>query len=1355
MMNKTYFFNNLLILLAFQLFLPHLSFSQSGSDELECRVLYMPTEDEFGRVEYLFTPNISDTLVFYHTQWYSCQPDFINQTNIRGKRNIERLLPGESFYNTFTNPEGEYSATIERDGRFYICHFNLFNNGCTDPSALNYHMYATIDDDSCEFEESACAEITTIYEVHPDCGYSDGKISVNASGSNLQYRLNSGAWQESSLFENLPEGNYTVRARNSSTNCQDSRNIELDCEEEQICPRISRVNIVHQPSTCGIDNGQIWIDASGSSNEYSIDNGQTWQSWDVFTDLAPGRYFAYARNTETQCRSNRRIFDLSCAPSCSDGVKNGTETQVDCGGTCAPCCPEDISVRVLNYPYCPSGREGQIRISARGVDLEYSINNGQSYRSSPVFGNRIGNRNLNIAVRSKKTGCVRKLLRYYLPCAEPCPAITQVSLSEPHCETPNSGSIRIQLGEGQGNLGINTFSRPNGSNGVPTYEYSIDNGMVWQGRPVFQVGAGTYNILVRNNETDCTRGQQVSLSCFSCYDGKRNGDEEEVDCGGEYCHSCECPTVEDIKQSLAAQQGPQGGSGGVGEATTNTFICDLPEYFECPECASFRSCFDDIDNDGDQLCDCEDPGCQQWYDEICEKETEQCSDGIDNDQDGVIDCFDFDCFPNFNCAEDFSDQLGRSTLTHDRSDLVLALYYNYNITEFISEHGIPHWNRSLKINDTEIIPIAPLGSLEMHAMIVVMNNDQYNFISTNDLLNSIRQLNNNAINTNSSLSRELIEVLAKLQLFGNRSLNGGQNIEIAKFIQNSNAPKGLNKLDPPEEENDYCTYSCTDISVGEIEVIEVDGVVEGASMQVDRGRYYLNATGVTCNFWIKTCFPSDTSPLHGNQIGFGGSEFGSSSFNNEPAPASQEFMDRIRLCSLAGSQNSSEHETDAGFCRSIEKLFDCDKTGRIGNDLSWRTIELLYNAKETVYDSETDDEGHINEAAELLCDAEGGEAAEVANLLEEFINYAALNGWEDLISIEEFQILSEFLDEEEIDMTEGEFISLFREEECLTLMNRSSINSCFLFDSEDKECINIYKSELAEYGVTDFSQAHIACQKLSELLDIITNDPYAFFTECFDENDPNSVWSDLLSFSTPEFIRETIEQRASDGSWFVHDLDDARGPLVNADFYSVNFGNNGLAINGVTADPQTFFEHIRDSFTDFDDNCNSEFRLNKNSSNQMDEEIWNSEDPTGAVVDIDIIFTDDAAVVVSDFNNDMTTGNFNWTFTTISTPFEMTGDHPVSGHRQFGLVQNDNGEWIFYTRGLDRATSVPRLFSRRFSNFGFDMGGNLWECLMDNVSQALGGEVESLEPHRVDWEFVKDQLLDLPVSELLKCTTSD
>src|SRR5262249_2753961 len=29
----------------------------------------------------------------------------------------------------------------------------------------------------------------------------------------------------------------------------------------------------------------------------------------------------------------------ACAPTCTDGVKNGTETGVDCGGSCAACAP--------------------------------------------------------------------------------------------------------------------------------------------------------------------------------------------------------------------------------------------------------------------------------------------------------------------------------------------------------------------------------------------------------------------------------------------------------------------------------------------------------------------------------------------------------------------------------------------------------------------------------------------------------------------------------------------------------------------------------------------------------------------------------------------------------------------------------------------------------------------------------------------------------------------------------------------------------------------------------------------------------------------------------------------------------
>jgi hypothetical protein len=59
-------------------------------------------------------------------------------------------------------------------------------------------------------------------------------------------------------------------------------------------------------------------------------------------------------------------------------------------------------------------------------------------------------------------------------------------------------------------------------------------------------------------------------------------------------------------------------------------------------------CDDDVDNDGDGLIDCDDPGCA--YDAACQADMEICNDGLDNDGDSWIDCVDPDCAASPHCA---------------------------------------------------------------------------------------------------------------------------------------------------------------------------------------------------------------------------------------------------------------------------------------------------------------------------------------------------------------------------------------------------------------------------------------------------------------------------------------------------------------------------------------------------------------------------------------------------------------------------------------------------------------------------------------------------------------------------------
>jgi hypothetical protein len=47
----------------------------------------------------------------------------------------------------------------------------------------------------------------------------------------------------------------------------------------------------------------------------------------------------------SDCTSRSCVGGVCAAPSCTDGVRNGTETAIDCGGTCPPCfvCPARLA----------------------------------------------------------------------------------------------------------------------------------------------------------------------------------------------------------------------------------------------------------------------------------------------------------------------------------------------------------------------------------------------------------------------------------------------------------------------------------------------------------------------------------------------------------------------------------------------------------------------------------------------------------------------------------------------------------------------------------------------------------------------------------------------------------------------------------------------------------------------------------------------------------------------------------------------------------------------------------------------------------------------------------------------------
>lgn len=160
-------------------------------------------------------------------------------------------------------------------------------------------------------------------------------------------------------------------------------------------------------------------------------------------------------------------------------------------------------------------------------------------------------------------------------------------------------------------------------------------------------------------------------------------------------------------------------------------------------------------------------------------------------------------------------------------------------------------------------------------------------------------------------------------------------------------------------------------------------------------------------------------------------------------------------------------------------------------------------------------------------------------------------------------------------------------------------------------------------------------------------------------------WADLFNWTPPDWLNGALAAR----SMRIQRIQDAIGEL-NLDRYEVRCTSLPTGWSETA-----LLDHVRANLNDFLDTDNSQFIPYAIGT---DDVKWGSSSPVGAVFKIDIVGPDNAAVVGS------LVEDRRFRFTTIHTSW--SGDHPVSGHREFG-VRSDGDAAVFYTRGADRATN--------------------------------------------------------------------
>jgi hypothetical protein len=230
------------------------------------------------------------------------------------------------------------------------------------------------------------------------------------------------------------------------------------------------------------------------------------------------------------------------------------------------------------------------------------------------------------------------------------------------------------------------------------------------------------------------------------------------------------------------------------------------------------------------------------------------------------------------------------------------------------------------------------------------------------------------------------------------------------------------------------------------------------------------------------------------------------------------------------------------------------------------------------------------------------------------------------------------------------------------------------------------------------------------------------------------AWKEVLSFRPSITVQRKVRSRGE--NWATHRIEDAVGN-VNVDIYSVEVSKLPMS-NGEEIEASEVLEHIRTNLNSFVDTSIAEFRP----FDEAEKRIWESKDPTGAVMLIDMkvfgVINPDSGCVVTTRR----TRN-EWFFSTIRSggPADLFGApsvaHPVSGNRAFGVYKSSSNKYVFYTVAADRPT---RLIDNAAAHVGLIPAEQkrLWSTFQKKVIDYIkehGGEAIAASSDAIDFEW--------------------
>jgi len=284
----------------------------------------------------------------------------------------------------------------------------------------------------------------------PRCENPNGSIEVSASGTgSVTYSINGGPFVSSGLFENLVTGSYTIIMRDD--NCEVPLIVDLEGEES-----ISIGSITSEPSQCDEDTGSITVSATGLGLRYSLDDGATFQTSNVFNNLAGGFYNVIVQD--------------------ANGCIEPLAITVDQGS---------IMIDEINVTDTDCDNTGRIQVIATGNGIQYRLIGVSGWGNRSNF-NNLAPGTYFLEIRDNE-GCK---IRERIVIANSLNAII----------TP----INPLCGENNGEIVINVIT-------PGSYEYSVNGGAYQNSNTFENLPVGVYEIRIRLRGSDCILTRTVRI----------------------------------------------------------------------------------------------------------------------------------------------------------------------------------------------------------------------------------------------------------------------------------------------------------------------------------------------------------------------------------------------------------------------------------------------------------------------------------------------------------------------------------------------------------------------------------------------------------------------------------------------------------------------------------------------------------------------------------------------------------------------------------------------------------------------------------------------------------------------------